>query len=91
MTPFNNNPESSRDFTILIRSSMSLFDIISVVFQDPNIFYVFLHLLLMLLQLILNTLLANGLITFDINGYSVFSNGPNNLPKNPPDCFILEN
>ena len=91
MTPFNNNPESSRDFTILIRSSMSLFDIISVVFQDPNIFYVFLHLLLMLLQLILNTLLANGLITFDINGYQVFSNGPNNLPKSPPDCIILEN
>ena len=38
MTPFNNNPESSRDFTILIRSSMSSFDIISVVFPDPNIF-----------------------------------------------------
>ena len=38
MTPFNNNPKSSRDFTILIRSSMSLFDIISVVFPNPNIF-----------------------------------------------------
>ena len=38
MTPFNNNPESSRDFTILIRSFMYLFDIISVVFPDPNIF-----------------------------------------------------
>ena len=37
MTPFNNNPESSRDFTILIRSSVSLFDIISAVFPDPNI------------------------------------------------------
>ena len=30
----------------------------------------------------INTLLANGLITFDINGNRVFSNGPNNLPKN---------
>ena len=39
VTPVNNNPESSRDFTILIRSSMSLFDIISVVWPpDPNIF-----------------------------------------------------
>ena len=28
----------------------------------------------------IKTLLANGLITFFING-----NGPNNLPKNPPD------
>ena len=39
MTPFNNNPESSRDFTISIRSSISLFDIVSVVLlPDPNIF-----------------------------------------------------
>ena len=39
MTPFNNNPESSRDFTILIRSSKSLFEIISaVLLPDPNIF-----------------------------------------------------
>ena len=39
MTPFNNKPESSSDFTILIRSSISLFDIISVVLlPDPNIF-----------------------------------------------------
>ena len=38
VTPFNNTPESSKDFTILIRSFMSLFDIISVVFPVPNIF-----------------------------------------------------
>ena len=38
VTPFNNKPESSRDFTILIMSSISLFDIISVVSPDPNIF-----------------------------------------------------
>ena len=30
-TPFNNKPESFRDFTILIMSSISSFDIISVV------------------------------------------------------------
>ena len=31
VTPFHNKPESSRDVTILIMSSNSLFDIISVV------------------------------------------------------------
>ena len=39
----------------------------------------------------INTLLDNGLITFDIKGNLVFSNGPNNLPKNPPDRIILDN
>ena len=38
----------------------------------------------------INTLLANGLITFDIKGNPVFSNGPINLLKNPPDCIILD-
>ena len=36
-------------------------------------------------------LLANGLITFFISGNSVISNGPSNLPRNPPDCIILDN
>ena len=35
--------------------------------------------------------LANGLITFFVNGNPVFSNGPRNLPKNPPDYIILDN
>ena len=39
----------------------------------------------------INTLLANGLITFFIKGNPVFSNGPNSLPKNPPDCIIFDN
>ena len=38
----------------------------------------------------IKTLLANGLITFYISGNPVFSNGPSNLPRNPPDCIILE-
>ena len=33
----------------------------------------------------IKTLLANGLITFDIKGNPVFKNGPSNLPRNPPD------
>ena len=55
-------------------------------------FYVFLYLLLILLQLTLKELkhLANGLITFDIKGNPVFSNGPSNLPRNPPVCIILD-
>ena len=36
----------------------------------------------------IETLLANSLITFFINGNPIFSNGPINLPKNPPDCII---
>ena len=36
-------------------------------------------------------LLANGLITFFISGNPVFSNGPRNLPRKPPDCIILDN
>ena len=38
----------------------------------------------------IETLLANGLITFFINGNLVFSNGPSNLPRIPPDWIILE-
>ena len=37
----------------------------------------------------IKTLLANGLITFFINGNPLFSNGPNSLPRNPPDCIIF--
>ena len=39
----------------------------------------------------IKTLLVNGLITFFIEGNPVFSNRPSNLPKNPPDCIILDN
>ena len=37
------------------------------------------------------TLLVNGLITFFINGTPILTNGPKSLPKNPPDCIILDN
>ena len=36
-------------------------------------------------------LLANSLSKFHIKGNPVFSSGPTNLPKNPPDCLILCN
>ena len=77
-------------------SFVSSSDIISVVVPVLNIFfYVFLHLLLMLLQLILQELKCfwlnhiNGLITFFIIGNPVFSNGPRSLPRKPSDCIIL--
>ena len=34
---------------------------------------------------------AKGLITFFIKCYPVFSIGPSILPRNPPDCIILDN
>ena len=37
----------------------------------------------------INSLLANGLITFFINGNPIFNNGPGNLLKNLPDWIIL--
>ena len=67
MTPFNNNHESSRDFTILIRSSISLFDIINVVFPDPNIFLCIPASAADAAAVSpkgINTILANGLIKF---------------------------
>ena len=75
-------------------SSISLFDIISVVSPDPNIF------LCISASAAgdaavnpkgIKTLLANGLITFFINSNPVFSNGPSNLLRNPPDCVFLDN
>ena len=36
-------------------------------------------------------LFANGSITFFISNNPAFSNGPSNLPRNPPDCIILDN
>ena len=36
-------------------------------------------------------LLANTLITFFINDNHAFYNGSRSLPRNPPDCIILDN
>ena len=96
MTPLNNKPESSSDFTILIRSSTSLFYIISVaLLPDPNIFLCIPASTADAAAAVnskgINTLSANGVITFFINGNPVFNKGPSNLPKNPPDCIIFEN
>ena len=38
----------------------------------------------------ISTLFVKGLSTFFINGRLAFSNGPRSLPRNPPDCIILD-
>ena len=74
---------------------MSLFDIISVVLlPDPNIFLCIPASAADAAAVSpkgINTLLANGVITFFINGNPVFNKGPSNLPKNPPDYIIFDN
>ena len=74
---------------------MSLFDIINVVLPpDPNIF---LYIPASAADAAafnpkgINTLLANGVSTFFINGNPVFNKGPSILPKNTPDCIIFDN
>ena len=95
MIPFNNKPEPSSDFNILIRSSMSLFDIISVVLlPDPNTFLCIPASAADAAAASpkgIYTLLANGVITLFIKGNPVFNKRPSNLPKNPLDCIMFDN
>ena len=86
-------------------SFISSFEIIKVVVPESSIFfllyiYIYIYIFVfqdqqqMLQQLIimgLRPLLANGLITFFINGNTVFNNGPKSLPRYPPDWIILDN
>ena len=85
--------------TFLIIYFISLFDIISVavvllLWPDPKIFMCITASATDAAAVNpkgIKALLANGLITFFINGNPVFSNGPSNLPRNHPDCIILDN
>ena len=86
-------------------SSISLFDIINVIIlceaeeeewrrPDPNIFLCIPTSAAdaaVVNPKGIKTLLANGLITFYINGNSAFSNGRSNLQGNPPACVIFDN
>ena len=38
----------------------------------------------------MKALLANGLITLPMSGNPVFSNRPRPLPRNPPECIVLD-
>ena len=93
VAPSSNKPESSSD-SIILMSSISLFDIISVAFPHRKIFLCIPASAAdaaTVNRKEIKILLANGLITFLINGNPVFSNGPSNLPRNPPDRIILDN
>ena len=75
-------------------SFISLWEIINVAMPGPNIF-------LWIFASVadadvanpygIKTLLANGLSTFPIKGNPVFCNGPQSIPRNPPDCPIIWN
>ena len=68
-------------------SSISSFDIISVVVQEPKIFF-FCILASAADAAAVN---PNGIETLLANGNPVLSNGPRRLPRNPPDCTNLDN
>ena len=75
-------------------SSISSLNIISVVVSEPKIFLcipAFAADAAAVYPNGIKTLLANGLITFFIKGNPVFSHGARSLPRNPPDCIILDN
>ena len=75
-------------------TSFSSFDIISVVVAKPRIFLCIPASAAAAAPVNLygiKTLLANGLITFFINVSPVFNNGSRSLPRNLPDCTILDN
>ena len=101
LTPSGNKPEYSRDSTIAIISSISSFDFISVVVcrvedeerPDPKIFWCIPASdadAAAVNPKGIKTLLAYNLITFFISGRPVFNNGPTSIPRNPPDCIILD-
>ena len=94
LTPFINNPDSSRELIIFMISVISSLEIINVVKPDPNIFLWIAASVAAAAAVNPNgikTLLANGCSTFFIKGKQVFSNGPRSLPRNPPDYHILCN
>ena len=85
MTPFNNNPESSRDFTTLKRSPYAKQRKNDVCIPASTADAAAIS------PKGINTLLANCVITFFVNGNPVFNKGPRNLPKNSPDYISFDN
>ena len=73
---------------------ISSFDNISAVVPDPKVFLCISASGADTAAVNLNgikTLLANGSVTVFINGNPVSNNGSGSLPRNPPDCNILDN
>ena len=75
-------------------SSISSFEIISVVIPDPKNYFWTPAFVTDGGTVNLNGIkinLSNSLSTFFLKGKPVFNNDPRNLPKNLPDCLILDN
>ena len=93
LTPFIKKATFSRDLTIFMISLVSSFGIISVVTPDPKIFFwlaAFVADAAAVSPYGIKTLLAHGLSTFLFKDKLVFSNDLKSLPKNPPNCTILD-
>ena len=79
-------------------SSVSLFDIISVIVLIPDALnrkiFVWIHAsaaeAVVVNPNVINTLLANGWSAFFVYDKSTFSNSPRSLPRNPPDYISLD-
>ena len=72
-------------------SFISLFDIIMVVAPGPQIFLCIPAPAAAAVNYNgIKTLLANDGSSFFINGKPIFSNKSRNLPRNSPDCIILD-
>ena len=74
-------------------SLISSFYAISVVIRYPNIFSWFPALSADVAGVNpngTNTLVVDSVCRFFINGRPTFMNGPRSLPRNPPDCIILD-
>ena len=86
LTLFNNRPECSRDLIIFIISSISSFDIISVLAPEP--YFLCIPTSAAAAAAVnpngVKILLDIGLISFFINGKPGFNNGPRSLPRNTP-------
>ena len=99
LTPFVNKPDYFRDLTIFIISSITSFELIKVVIQDHQIFYVFQSFLCTPPTAAVNlngikTLLGNSLSIFlKINHVlvmvkAVYLSYPLTSLLNPPNCSI---
>ena len=80
----SNCPEFSRNL-IIFMFFIFLLVLLVLLFQTPRCF-----MRLLLLIIMVSTYLANDWSTFFINGKPTFCNGPGSLPRNPPDCIILD-
>ena len=93
LTSFVSKPESSRELTRFIMSSISSFDIISAAVPEPKIFLCIPMSAPDAASVNRNgikTILTNDWSTFFFNGTPVFCNGPRSLPRNLSKCIVSD-